>query len=241
MLSLSWRPWQDAFFGGAVTDPDTSFSLTRLLDELCLSFVAATNDLGSIAGPVHMGGVPIGVLSKIAASDVLGVEEHAWPCDVNRAFVTWFHGCVFMGSRGRGRYVDDILWVLFTVMVAWLLLFCVCIALPSLWSLDVRRLNGLTFSFRVFPWLGVWPPRFGLFLLLKEGFCDFFGVRFHRWHAIPLNTRRWLDAVVNVLVDLKLAGWPLSLISAVVFQAWRDPCRIRKALLICALARTWRQ
>ena len=240
-----------AFFGGTVNDPDTSCSFRFLLDELYLAFVAATLvNLCSIGSSVfHMGGLPIGgVLSKIAASYVLGFEEHAWLCDIVRRSS---HGFAASSSSwdcevARGRYVDDILWVSAVYCHD-----CLAAALPCIYSVPftvepecivVKWLDmhfcSASLAWRMAPKVWAFPPPWGA----EKGFLrSFFGGRFHRWQEVPLDTCGWTDAVVNVFVDLKLAGWPFSLVRAAVFQAWRSPCRKRKAVLICALKRTWRQ
>ena len=61
-----------------------------------------------------MSGLPIGgVLSKVAASFVLGHEGHEWECPVARRASAGFAATTFSWSRevARARHVDDLLWV----------------------------------------------------------------------------------------------------------------------------------
>lgn len=196
-----------------------------------------------------MGGLPIGgVLSKIAASYVLGFEEHEWLCDIVRRSSLGF---IALSSSwdcevARGRYVDDILWVSAVYCHG-----CLAAALPYMYSVPftveperavVKWLDmhfcSVSLTWSMAPKVWAFPPPWGA----EKGFLrSFFGGRLHRWQEVPLDTGSWTEAVVNVLVDLKIAGWPFSVVRAAAFQAWRGPCRARKALLLCALKRTWRQ
>ena len=229
-----------------------SHSLRPLLDELYLALAAATLvNLCSIGSSVfQMGGLPTGgVLNKIAASYVLGLEDHEWLCDsVNRSPP----GYTALSSSwdcdmARGSYVDDILWVSAVHCHA-----CLAAALPYMYSrlpftveperavlkwLDMR-FCGVSLAWRMAP--KVWA--FPLLGVPKKASCAVFvGGPCHHWQEVPLEIGGWTEAVVNVLVDLKIAGWPFSLIPAAAFQAWRGPCRARKAVLICEVKITWRQ
>lgn len=58
-------------------------------------------------------GLPIGgLLSKVAASTVLGWQEHCWNFDQNRRQVAqfWWDDRLWSHSVARGRYVDDLIW-----------------------------------------------------------------------------------------------------------------------------------
>ena len=57
-------------------------------------------------------GLPIGgLLSKVAASTVLGWQEHCWNFDQNRRQVAqyWWDDRLWSHSVARGRYVDDLI------------------------------------------------------------------------------------------------------------------------------------
>lgn len=92
-------------------------------------------------------------------------------------------------------------------------------------------------SWSMAPKVWTFPPPWGA---QKHFLRSFLGGRFHRWNEVPLSDDCWLDAVVAVLVDLKFAGWPSSLVRGAVFQAWRKPCRTRFAMLLSALKSTWK-
>lgn len=238
-----------AFFGGAVGRPDST-AYCFDLDELYLAFCAVLLvNLCSIGGVVfHMTGLPIGgVLSKVAASYVLGYEEHSWSCDLQKRSLHAFCASSLSWDRvtARGRYVDDILWVSGVFCHN-----CLAEALPLVYSvpftvepkMNVVKWLDLLFccdslSWSMAPKVWTFPPPWGA---QKHFLRSFLGGRFHRWNEVPLSDDCWLDAVVAVLVDLKFAGWPSSLVRGAVFQAWRKPCRSRFAMLLSALKSTWK-
>ena len=238
-----------AFFGGVLGQADTS-SYKFDLDDLYLAFASTMLiNLCRIGNSVfHMGGLPIGgVLSKIAASYVLGHEEQLWAYDFAKR-----SSLGFAASSGSwacevacARYVDDLFWVSTVYCHS-----CMAAALPHIYSVPftvepeacVVKWLDLHFSCTSLSWSmapkkWAFPPCWGA---EKNFLRSFLGGRFHRWGEVPLDNEKWVEALVGVLVDLKLAGWPLSLVRAAVFQVWRNPCRLRKFLLMRAIYRTWR-
>ena len=133
----------------------------------------------------HMGGLPIGgVLSKIAASYVLGHEEQLWAHDFAKR-----SSLGFAASSGSwacevacARYVDDLFWVSTVYCHS-----CMAAALPHIYSAPftvepeacVVKWLDLHFSCTSLSWSMAFPPCWGaeknflrrpLFLRLSLGY-----------------------------------------------------------------------
>lgn len=240
---------RSSFIGGTLAGSNSS-SYRFSFDELFLAFVAAMMvNLCSVGSAIfHMSGLPIGgVLSKIAASFVLGHEEFEWECNVARRAAAGFTATTSSWNRevARARYVDDLLWASRVYCRA-----CLVDAIRLTYSVtfDIQddcslikwldlQLCSVTLQWRMAPKSWALAPAWAVSPCYLR---SFFGGRFHRWAEVPLCDEAWLDALVEVLLDLKLVGWPRSVVRAAAFQAWRSQDQRRKHLLLRGLKSTWR-
>lgn len=171
-------------------------------------------------------GLPIGgVLSKIAASIVLGFEEEAWLHNVELPRRMGFTATSPAWGKevARARYVDDIIWISGVYCQQ-----CLSVALKAMYSVkfDIASegpvVNWLDMSLHTqcLQWFMVqkpcvFPPYWGA----PRGFLrSFLSGRFHRWYEIPLEDDAWL-AALHVLYSLHKQSWPATWVQAAFFQS----------------------
>ena len=217
-----------AYLGGSVYQQGAT-SYCFLIFDLVLAFAACMFMGLCRVGDAcfRMEGLPIGgVLSKVAASIVLGCEEEAWLHDVVLRKRLGFAATTLLWDRevARARYVDDVLWISGVYCQQ-----CLHLALDTMYTvkfdiasdgpvvnwLDVSLdVNSLQWSMIQKPW--VFPP----YWAAPSGFLrSFFSGRFHRWYEVPLDDVAWLEAVLHVLHSLYHHAWPASIVRAAFFQA----------------------
>ena len=216
-----------AFVGGSYTQrPDRFvFSFSELLLAFAACLLMSFCTLGDMVW--KMTGLPIGgVVSKVATSFVLAVQEHDWAMNIARrrghGFSRRVHAWDF--EVARARYVDDILWVSGrychaclsdAVSLAYSVPFDIDACAASVTWLDMElRLPDLTW--RMKPTLWTLPPPWGA----PKGYAhSFLCGRFQRWSEVRLCDDAWLTAATNLLLSFRDAGWPESAIRAAIFKA----------------------
>ncbi|CAK0845917.1 unnamed protein product [Prorocentrum cordatum] len=212
-----------AFFGGAGGVHDgkkVCFSFTDLLLAFSACMFVTLCSLGDKI--FHLSGLPIGgVLSKVAASFVLGLEENRWSLDVARRRSLGFAATNPAWDRevARGRYVDDLLWV--SSVYCWA---CMCEAVHEMYSvpfeiarqshvadwLDVQ-LDLASHAWRMAPKEVVLPPPWAASRGYARGLV--LG-RLHRWSEVGLVEAAWVEAAAHLMLRFRSAGWPMRVLRA---------------------------
>ena len=216
------------------------FSFSELLLAFAACLLMSFCTLGDIVW--KMTGLPIGgVVSKVASSFVLAVEEHDWALNIahrrGHGFSRRVHAWDF--EVARARYVDDILWMsgrychdclCHAVSLAYSVPFDIDACAASATWLDMElRLPDL--SWRMKPSMWTLPPPWGA----PKGYAlSFLCGRIQRWSEVRLSEDAWLTAATNLLLSFRDAGWPRRVIRAAVFKAGRLT-RIKRDMLLKVL------
>ena len=215
-----------------------------LLDDLYWLFAAACSLRYAHTGTQvwSFTGLPIGgLLSKVAASTVLGWEEHCWnsSSDRRRDGLFWWNDRLWSHSVARGRYVDDLIWVSRSLCVGCLeegvqLAYSVPfeVTVPT----DDGMLIWLDFSISLpsFHWTAKrkqfvpplpWAASSNYLFSLLSG-------RLARWQEMQLLPEDLAVAMVHLFCDFMRAGWKKSNLRKGVFRvAQRSPTRAGKLLV----------
>eukprot|EP00435_Cladocopium_sp_Y103_P037765 s963_g10.t1 len=231
------------FYGGCIFR-----SLRRcrvfLLDDLYWLFAAACSLRFAHTGTQvwSFTGLPIGgLLSKAAASTVLGWEEHVWNFsdEKRRAAQFWWSDRLWSHTVARGRYVDDVLWISRSLchgcleegvehaysvpfettvptedgMLMWL---DFSISLPSLhWTAKRKQFVP------PLPWAAS-----------KDYVFSVLSGRVARWREMQLLPEDLAVAMVCLFCDFLRAGWKKSHLRKSVFRvAQRLPTQVGKVLV----------
>ena len=188
-----------------------------------------------------------GVLSKIAASIVLGAQEHALTCDVSRRKQQGFASTCDAWDMevACAHYVDDLPWdssvycwscMATAIRRSYTVLFELEPECSKVCWLDVTLdLSSFEWEMMLKPW--VLPPHFGAPLGYARGLhagC------LARWCEVSLSENGFTDAAVNLLLGFRDAGWRKQILRAAIYQTSHANSRRRTHLLLRALLIAWR-
>ena len=210
--------------------------------ELVLAFAACMFVTFCSLGDMvfRLTGLPIGgVVSKVAASYVLALDEHRWYCDIARRQQHGFSTTNPAWDRevARARYTDDIIWIsnsychrclAFALTVMYSVPFDVSAESNKVIWLDLC-LNTCDLRWTMKPTLWTLPPPWGA----PSGYAhSFLCGRLRLWSEVPLDLDAWLDAATRVLIGFRDAKWPKRAIRAAVYKAARHCSRAQHDLLL---------
>ena len=237
-----------AFVGGSVFAFDPS-SFRFLLVDLLLALTACMLLGLCCVGDAcfRLRGLPIGgLLSKVAASLVLGLEEEAWAHNPalrsHFGYATTSSACRF--EVACARYVDDVFWasgvyckkcLLHALDLVYSVKFDLASAGDKVAWLDLV-LNVACLKWEMLPKELVFPPPWGAVC----GYLRMFLLgRFHRWNEVGLDDLAWFDAVAHVLKRLHEADWPPKTVRAALFQSRHVVSQRRQGYLLRVFRCLW--
>ena len=239
-----------AFIGGspaAAVAGSCCFAMADLFLAFAACMLTAFCSLGDMVFSLR--GLPIGgVLSKIASSCVLGLEEEAWELSPQRRASLGFAATSPCWNQevARGRYVDDIFWASGVYCHA-----CLCVAVERTYSVkfDVEQQSC------VIQWLDIrfdtlrhtwrmkekaWrisPP----WALSDRAAVSLLRGRFSRWAEVPLDDGMWCEALISVLIGFRDSGWVCKRARGVAFRALPAVHPDRRRMLSRAVRAVWAQ
>ena len=188
-------------------------------------------------------GLPIGgLLSKVAASCVLGLQEHVWSSSPDKRAQTGFafNGRLWNHMVARGRYVDDVVW-----FSRALCLSCLQEGIPAVYSVPFEIqlpahgvLTWLDFhmSLPTMRWSvrrKVFFPRHPSGASQKYAFSVLMA-RLARWREMQLAGVDMAEAMVHFFFDFMRGGWNKKLLRRAVYCAARR-CPVAQSRLLLSL------
>ena len=188
-------------------------------------------------------GLPIGgLLSKVAASCVLGLQEHVWSSSPDKRAQTGFafNGRLWNHMVARGRYVDDVVW-----FSRALCLSCLQEGIPAVYSVPFEIqlpahgvLTWLDFhmSLPTMRWSvrrKVFFPRHPSGASQKYAFSVLMA-RLARWREMQLAGVDMAEAMVHFFFDFMRGGWNKKLLGRAVYCAARR-CPVAQSRLLLSL------
>lgn len=231
------------FFGGCIY---RSFQACRVFhfNDLFWLFAAAVSMKYCHTGTKvwEFSGLPIGgLLSKMAASCVLGWQEHDWRQDADRRHGERFHWPDRLWNHmvARGRYVDDILWVSRALCSD-----CLTAAIPVVYTVpfDVQTMSAdgkltwldfeislpeMRWSVRKKPFV----PRLPWAVSQRYAFSIISG-RVSRWQEMKLLPEDFAEALVDIFAAFRLAGWQKKHLRKAVFRVAQRKAGVLEGLIV---------